>query len=130
MAIMTPQLFDCPSPSSGRHTGNLMMLDQITPGSQVHIKVVKRPTNAAASKTLARLLSKDATVAIENKRLDKVRKSNYKPRMRGGRLYGGQMVKLHPVKGQLGDAGTVTATLDVLTDLKSVSRFVSVEAAS
>ena len=107
-----------------------MSLDKITPGGQVHVKVVKRPTNAAASKTLARILSKDAVVQEENKRLDKVRKSNYKPRMRGGRLYGGHMVKLHPVKGRLGESGTVTATLDVLADLKSVSRFVSVEAAS
>lgn len=107
-----------------------MSLDKITPGGLVHIKVVKRPTNAAASKTLARILSQDEAVRVENKRLDKVRKSNYTPRMRGGRLYGGHMVKLHPVTGKLGESGTVPATLAVLTDLKSVSRFVTVEAAS
>ena len=28
------------------------MLQNVTPGSRIHVKVVKRPTNAAAAKTL------------------------------------------------------------------------------
>ena len=102
------------------------MFDDIQPGSTIHVKVTKRPTSAAACKTLVRLLSKDATVRDENKRLAKLRKVHYRPCKRGGRLYGGHMVKLRPVKGQLGEAGTLDATVDVLTDLQSVSRFVEV----
>ncbi len=102
------------------------MLDKIKPGSQVNIKIVKQPTNIAAGKTLVRVLGKDAAVREANKRLHKVRKSNYNPSPRGGRLYGGRMVKLHPVKGQLGESGTVTATSDVLADLRSVQRFIEV----
>ena len=102
------------------------MLEKITPGSRVHVKIVKQPTNVPASKTLVRVLSKDPTITAENKRLRKVRDSNYNPQMRGGRLYGGRMVKLRPIKGGLGESGTLTATADVLADLRSVARFIDV----
>ncbi len=105
------------------------MLDQIKPGSQVKVQVVKRPTNTAARKTLVRVLSKDPAIQAEHKRLRKVRAARYNPQMRGGRLYGGQMIKLHPIKGELGDSGRLTATVDVLTDLRSVQRFVEVKPA-
>ena len=104
----------------------MIMLDQISLGSQVTVKVVKQPTNTAAQKTLVRVLSKDAVIGAENARLRKVRDRHYTPRMRGGRLYSGHMVKLRPVKGQLGESGTVTATHDVLADLRSVERFIEV----
>lgn len=102
------------------------MYDDIQPGSSVHVKIISRPTNVAASKTLVRLLSKDETVREENKRLAKLRKVHYRPCKRGGRLYGGHMVKFRPVKGTLGEEGTLAATVDVLADLKSVSRFIEV----
>ena len=105
------------------------MYDDIQPGSSIHVKVTRRPTNAAAAKTLVRLLSKDPVVREENKRLAKLRRIHYRPRKRGGRLYGGHMIKLRPLKGDLGEEGTVAATVDVLTDLKSVSRFVEVSRA-
>jgi len=105
------------------------MLDKITPGSKINVKIVKQPTNAAASKTLVRVLAKDPVVFAEHARQDKIRKKNYSPSRRGGRLYGGRVVKQHPVKGILGEAGTVTATLSVLRDLGSVERFVEVSEA-
>lgn len=105
------------------------MFDQITPGSRVRVEVMKNPTNAAARKTLVRLLSKDPVVKAENKRLRSVRQSRHQPKMRGGRLYGGRMIKLRPVKGQVGEGGTLTATADVVSDLRSVVRFVQVTSA-
>jgi hypothetical protein len=105
------------------------MLDKIAPGSTINVKVVKQPTNAAASKTLMRVLAKDPGVAAEHKRQAKLRKVHYNPQPRGGRLYGGQLVKQHPVKGKIGEAGTVTATADVLRDLGSVKRFIEVSQA-
>lgn len=105
------------------------MLDKIAPGSKINVKIVKQPTNAAASKTLMRVLAKDPVVNAEHVRQTKVRKKNYSPSRRGGRLYGGYVVKQHPVKGRLGEAGTVTATLQVLRDLGSVQRFVEVSPA-
>lgn len=102
------------------------MLDKIKPGSEVNVKVVKQPTNGAAAKTLVRVLSKSASVRPELNRLDKVRAKQYAPSRRGGRLYGGHMKKIHPIKGQLGEEANVTATVDVINDLKSVTRFIEV----
>lgn len=103
----------------------------ITPGSTVNIKIVKDPTSVSARKTLVRILSKDAEVVAENKRLKKVRKTNQTHSPRGGRwrVWEGRLPKQHPVKGDVGESGTVLASVDVLTDLKSVERFVEVSAA-
>jgi len=102
------------------------MHDDIQPGSSIHVKVASQPTNVAATKTLVRLLSKDSAVREENKRIAKLRKIHHNPQMRGGRLYGGRMVKLRPVKGKVGEEGTIIATIDVLADLKRVSRFLEI----
>lgn len=102
------------------------MLDKIKPGTRILVKVAKRPTNAAAAKTIVRLLNKSTAAKAELNRLEKVRRDQYNPQRRGGRLYGGRQVKIHPVKGTLGESGTITATPAVLVDLKSVIRFVEV----
>lgn len=104
-----------------------MMLENIKPGSKIKIQIVKDPTNAAAAKTLARVLSKDKSVRAQDKRLRKIRKAQYEPKPRGGRLYGGWMVKLNAFRPEVGTGGIVAATVDVLTDLKSVSRFIQVD---
>ncbi len=101
----------------------------ITPGTKVTVKIVNHPTNAAAVKTLVRLLSKDADVLTENARLRRIRKQQYNPQPRGGRLYAGHLVKQHPIKGKIGEQGTIVASVDVLTDLNSVKRFVEVSPA-
>lgn len=98
----------------------------IKPGSKLQIKVVARPTNAAALKTLVRILSKDDAAALENRKLAKIRKKLYSPRRRGGRLYSGHMPKLRRVKGEIGETGTVMATMDVIRDLGSIARFVEI----
>ena len=103
----------------------------ITPGSTVNIKIVKEPASAAARKTLVRLLSKDAEIVAENKRLKKVRQTNQTHSPRGGRwrVWEGRLPKQRPVTGSLGESGTILASTDVLTDLKSVERFVEISAA-
>ena len=103
----------------------------ITPGSTVSVKIVKTPTSASARKTLVRILSKDAEVVAENKRLKKVRKTNQTHSPRGGRwrVWEGRLPKQRPVTGDVGEAGTILASPDVLTDLKSVEKFVEVSAA-
>lgn len=100
----------------------------ITPGTTVNVKIVKEPTSASARKTLVRLLSKDAEVVAENKRLKKVRKTNATHSPRGGRwrIWEGRLPKQHPVTGTIGESGTIRATVDVLTDLGSVDKFVEV----
>lgn len=105
------------------------MLDKITPGSRVNVKIVKQPTNTAAAKTLVRVLSKDQDVTAENKRLRKSRDRHFRTHQRGGRQWAVRVVKQRPVRGEVGEAGTVTATHDVINDLRSVERFVEVSAA-
>ncbi len=95
-------------------------------GTNVRVKVVKQPTNAAATKTLCRILAKDETVKEEKKRLDKVADKHLKFKTRGGRPWIQRMVKIHPVKGVMGDQGVVFASADVINDLKSVARFIEV----
>ena len=105
------------------------MFDKIAPGSQVTVKVVKPPSNAAAFKTLVRVLSKDPAMQAEDRQLTWLRKKHYTPGMRGGRLYSGRMPKIRRLRGNVGESGTIKATADVINDLKSVSRFIEVTSA-
>ena len=102
------------------------MLEKIAPGARINVKITKPPTNAAATKTLVKLLSKDPAVRAENQRIRIARKANIRPIRRGGRQWLVRPVKQRPVKGTIGESGTLVATLDVLTELKSVSRFIEV----
>lgn len=105
------------------------MLENIAPGAKVNVKIVKEPTNAAARKTLVRVLSKDADVKRENDRLRSVRERNMLPTQRGGRTWFVRLIKQRPVKGGIGESGTVVASVDVLRDLGSVQRFIEVSPA-
>jgi len=104
-------------------------LESVKLGAKVRVTVTKAPTNAAAAKTLVRVLSKDPAVKADNQRLRAIRERDYNPDRRGGRLYGGRVVKQHPVKARAGESGTVTATEDILRDLRSVARFIEVKPA-
>jgi len=105
-----------------------MALDSVQPGDTITVKVTQPVTNRAASKTITRLLAKDAEVKTELKRRAAVRAKGYNPQPRGGRLYGGHVRIGHaPVKGEKGESGKIRATPDVLRDLRSVKRFVEVE---
>jgi len=103
----------------------------IAPGTTVNIKIVKQPASEGARKTLVRLLSKDAEVIAENKRLKSVRQTNQTHSPRGGRwrVWEGRLPKQRPVTGVVGESGTILATVDVLTDLNSVDKYVEVSAA-
>src|SRR5688572_671210 len=105
------------------------MLENIAPGSQVTLKVVKEPTSAAARKTIVRLLSKDRGVKRENERLRKARVKHFSQSRRGGRFWDVNVVKQAAVEAKPGVSKTITASLDVLSDLRSVSRFVEVSKA-
>ena len=102
------------------------MMDDITLGSQVQIKVVKTPRKGAAVKTLVRLLSKDDVFRTENNRIHRLRKTHNRVKQRGGRPWTVRMVKLTSARGEAGESGTITATTDVINDLRSVARFIEV----
>jgi hypothetical protein len=102
------------------------MPQDIVPGSKVHVKVVKKPTNRAATKTIVRLLCKDKTVKANDRRLTRTRKVGMRQAARGGRLWNIRVVKQASVAAEVGVVKTIVASLDVLTDLKSVAKFVEV----
>lgn len=103
-------------------------IQDLSAGTRINLKIVKQPTNAAASKTLTRLLSKDPAVIAENKRHAKIRKKAQWMSSRGGRwrIWESRLAKQHPVTGAIGEEGTILASVDVLKDLPSVARFVEV----
>ncbi|MEO0514788.1 MAG: hypothetical protein AAF086_05770 [Planctomycetota bacterium] len=103
-------------------------INELATGTKINLKIVKQPTNAAASKTLQRLLSKDPAVIAENKRHAKIRKKQETMSPRGGRwrVWESRLAKQHPVTGALGEEGTIVASYDVLKDLPSVERFIEV----
>lgn len=103
-------------------------ISDIAPGTKINVKIVKQPTNAAASKTLERLLSKDPAVIAENKRHAKIRKKAQTMSPRGGRwrVWESRLAKQHPVSGKVGEEGTFVASYDVIKELPSVARFVEI----
>lgn len=102
---------------------------KIKPGSMVQIKIVKRPTSRAALETLKRLFYKDATIKKEANRHQTIRKHSLRRIRRGGRLYRLLPPKLQLVWGKVGEVGVIRASVDVLGDLASVSKFIEVSAA-
>ncbi|NJL30600.1 MAG: hypothetical protein HC898_02625 [Phycisphaerales bacterium] len=102
------------------------MSQSIVPGTKVQIKLVKSPTSAAAKKTIVRLLRKDAAVMGNADRLRKARKTHTTEHPRGGRMWSVRVPAIEPVQLTPGTTGTIVASLDVLTDLKSIARFVEV----
>jgi len=105
------------------------MFENIQPGSRVNVTVTRTPTRDAAAKTIVRVLSKDPGHRNEHRRNTRTRLRNYSPKRRGGRMYGGRMPRLNRLTGQVGESGTVLATLDVIRDLNSVEPFVEVKPA-
>ena len=105
-------------------------LDQIKPGQNVTVRIVERPKNAAARKTLIRLLSKDREAQREVERQRKIRKRHLNSQIEDDRLWPNRLVKQQPVTADAGNTGTIRASVDVLRDLNSVQQYVEVSAAS
>ena len=103
-----------------------MAIDNIAPGARVTVKIVQRPTNVAATRTLERLLSKDSAAKVESRRQERIRKVGMRTTQRGGRPWEIRVPKQPVVRIEQGAQGTITATLSALRDLRSVSRFVEV----
>ncbi len=96
----------------------------ITPGSLVTLEITARPTSEAARKTLVRVCRKDADVH-RRYNLRKRKRPSWQEWRRGGRMWHHQMKSL-PMAIEKGASYTVRATVDVIRDLESVARFVTV----
>ncbi len=100
----------------------------IKPGTIVSVTVTKAPTNAAAEKTLTRLFRKDPAVARHH-RLQQRKRPSFEEWRRGNATWHHQMKTKPAAKVAPGASYKLRATLDVIRDLASVSRFVDVKPA-
>ena len=105
-------------------------LENITPGAEVRVEVVKTPTSQAALKTLRRVLAKDPQIARQKKKDKLFRRRSESVKRRGGRPWEHRPTMRQPVEVRPGESGTVKATADVISALRSVDRFVKVSAVS
>ena len=97
----------------------------VAPGGTVSIEITAAPKNAAACKTLARLGAKDPVVS-RAKRWRKTHRPSRETWRRGGKMWHHQMRSVLPLEIKPGAKYTLHATLDVLRDLQSVARYITV----
>ena len=103
------------------------MAVDIKPGSSVEITITRAPTNEAAAKTLSRVFGKDAAARKLRMRRKDLRTSGSHPIRRGGRIWMVRPKAPRLVMPEKGDSCNIRATVDVIADLGSVSRFVSIK---
>lgn len=101
----------------------------ITPGSLVTVTVVRQPTSQRAGKTLSRIFARDPVNQREARRRNRIRTQVADPHRRGGRIWMNKTKAPPIVQPGKGDACRIRATVDVIADLGSVSRFVEVTTA-
>lgn len=100
----------------------------LQPGKLVSVQIKSAPRSEAARKTLARLLRKDADVARRERARARKRPS-WQTKRRGGRLWHHQMRSQPLATVSVGATYRLFASVDVIRDLQSVSRFVEVKPA-
>ncbi len=105
-----------------------MALD-VQPGSRINITVTKTPTNESAAKTLSRIFAKDVNSKSARRDRKKLRTAFTDGRQRGGRIWYVRPKAPRLVMPEKDSACTVLATVDVIRDLGSVTRFVDVKQA-
>ncbi len=97
----------------------------VTLGSLISLEITAEPTAAAARKTLIRLCRKDARV-MRHQRIQQRKRPSWQTSRRGGRYWHHQMRSVPAVKLAPGSRYSIRATLDVIRDLESVKRWVSI----
>ncbi len=97
----------------------------IAPGSLVRVQITTAPRTESARKTLARVCAKDAA-ANRQKRWRKQHRPSLQQWRRGGRTWNHRMKSRLPVVLDVGRSYTLQASLDVIRDLESVERWISV----
>ncbi|MFO0974113.1 MAG: hypothetical protein U1A27_11855 [Phycisphaerae bacterium] len=105
------------------------MVPDIKPGSMVKLEVTRRPTSEAAAKTLSRLFKKDPVNQRADRLRTKLRTRQMQGRRRGGRIWWVRPFAPRLIQPQAGASCQIRATIDVLRDLGSVTRFVRVTSA-
>lgn len=105
----------------------MSVVDSLSIGERITVKIVKNPTNLAARKTLQRLLGQDPDIRKKKGILKRARARFNEQRTRAGRPWIVRRKKIHPILGQVGEQGAILVTWDVMNCLPGVERFVEIE---
>lgn len=97
----------------------------IAPGKKVTIEIKATPSTPSGRKTLVRICAKDPAMR-KLARSRKAKRPSWQEWQRGGRLWHHQMRSAAPVQLSPGRRYAVLATLDVIRDLASIERWVTV----
>lgn len=100
----------------------------IAPGNLVTVQMTAAPQSEAARKTLIRLFRKDPEIARRERQKARTRPS-WQTKRRGGRLWHHQMRSQPAFPLHAGAEYRLFASVDVLRDLASVARYVTVKPA-
>ena len=103
-------------------------VDSLNAGQSVTCTVAIEPTNDSARKTIARLMRLDPDNARGLRRAQHLRARRMNSYIRGNRLYHAREKPAKVVLPRKGRSWTMTFTPQLAPDLKSVSRFVDMNA--
>jgi len=105
------------------------MIDQFTPGQHIRVTITKPPRRLAQRKTLRRLMGNDPEIKRALTNAQEHRRRTLHVRTRGGRPWAARERAARVARPEVGASWTMPFFPTLGDDLKSVSGFVSVEAA-
>ena len=105
----------------------LTMASEIKPGQWLNVKVTAEPKSEAAIKTMIRVFEKDEAMKAERKRLHRARP--VQSHRRGGRPWYDRPARLQVVDTKPGATYKIFGSVDVVTDLGSLARYIEVNPA-
>ena len=107
---------------------SLDVLNTVKPGQDLRCTVTAEPRNENAVQTIARLMRRDPDNKRNLRRAQHLRKRRMNIYIRGGRRWASREKAADVVRVEQGATWTMPFTADLHVELRSVERFLSVEA--
>ena len=108
---------------------SLDVLNTAKPGQDLRCTVTAEPRTEKAVQTIARLMRRDQDHKRNLRRAQQLRKRRLNIYIRGGRRWASREKAADVVRVAQGAKWTMPFTPDLLTELRSVERFLTIEAA-
>ena len=105
------------------------MIDTLNAGETVRCTVTKEPRAKAKIFTIERLMRRDPDNARGLSRAQKLRGKRMKVYTRGGRLWHAREKAARVVLVRAGECWSMTYTLDIASDLRSIEPYITIEKA-
>ena len=105
------------------------MLDNLKPGDAIRCTVSQEPRAAAKTKTIARLMRRDADITAGLKRAQELRRKRMKVYIRGGRDWYSREKAAKITIVRKGATWTMAFTPDLANALRSIETYLNIEKA-